>query len=264
VTLLSAARGFPPWARLVFKSRPDDRALSPIYASEVIDLQSESARTTDDVNRFARARIEAIISRAPEHGKQASELLSRSNRVEPNFLYLRLVLDDFSLRPVDYSDYLPRSMVSLRDSSIVFLNHDWPCLHRVLGLLSVAREPISEQGVANLTGLTLGAIRRGTVSLSQFQRRKRIPDAPDSFSLFHPSFTRSYRRRCERSVLLRSGHQRLIGNALGRAGSIEQAASDVYLCGHVVAHLVGARDVADLESLPGSYTWCTTGCSASV
>lgn len=81
----------------------------------------------------------------------------------------------------------------------------------------------------------------------------------DSLSLFHPSFVRFLTDATASGAFFCDPveeNQRIVAQALAQSTSLEEAVSgDNYLFRYVVAHLIGAGDITNLESLLSSYSW---------
>jgi WD40 repeat protein len=269
VTILATARGLPSWVRLICTTRPDDRVRQRLLDSDVLDLESETQLASEDLARYASTRLAKITAEFPDRSHQAGKLVGQLTHGIVNFLYAKLVLDDFATHPEDYSEHRldsteSRIPATLEGLFLRFLNRlprsQWETLHqRLLGVLCVACEPLQESTLARLTGLTQGTVRRATVALSQFLQRKRNQGAPETLSLFHPSFARFLCDPAASALFFcdpAEEHRRIVAEVIGWAPSLEDSVrSDEYLLSHVVTHLVGAHALVQLESLLSSYCW---------
>ena len=186
--LADYAEDLPRWLRLIATTRPESRVLGRLRGLGLFELSSDSSENETDVRKYVHTRL----------GKLAGEKVPGSTELEGqlcrlaagNFLYARLVLDDLESGALAIHDlgnlgrglsaFYMRSMSRRFPDRIIYQRDYRP----LLGVLAVAREPLSLALLAQACGISAESANARILDLSPFLRRS---GTPPGWSLFHLS-----------------------------------------------------------------------------
>jgi len=182
----------PPWLRIIATTRSDPSVLGQLRSLRAHVLSAQDPRNQDDVRRFIQSRFAEPILRgnAEASGKVpeavANDLLKSS---AGNFLFVAAALDavENGQLSFDQIENLPPGLSSLyevffhrlfRDAGV-----DFGVSRQVLETVATAREPLTREQIATVTGLDAAEDLPGILSrLASF-----VPASEGRYSFFHKS-----------------------------------------------------------------------------
>jgi hypothetical protein len=183
--LARALPDFPPWLKLVATTRRDDRVEALFHDAEIIRLSADDPLQREDVAAF-------LDKHFPD---TADKALSRAaiDRSAGNFLYAQQVADAVDRGAIGLAeiDALPRGLGAL--FARTFYQHfpdagSYTNASRVLGIILAAREPLTQSGLAEASGLDLQeAIRPVLEALTGYVVARPGPESEPVYTLFHKS-----------------------------------------------------------------------------
>ena len=175
--LAEQLENFPPWLRLMLTTRRDDRILPLFGDVERCFLGDSVAQQQEDL----RAHVERSLADAGRYGAIAADAAARDRLVATilersagNFQYASTVLEELCENALDIGEIprLPKSLAALyhRVAAGRFPTRaDFTPARHVLGLLLAARQPLSLDQLAAITGLDRdGELSRTLDKLSRF------------------------------------------------------------------------------------------------
>lgn len=220
VTLLAKFSDLPPWVHFLCTSRPERRVMRYFDRLEPYFLAIETKLNLDDIRQYIVNRVAKtkIRKRLQVEGVSPMELVERVVILaDGNFLYTKVLLDDIEggQQPLDDLESLPKSLDEIYHGFLSrFSVREWEDRYQpILGVLVVAQEPISEDQVANFTGLRHTKVRQYLGVMIQFLDEKDGDGEVKTYTLFHQSL-RDYLQEKERSkdfwCAPEDGHQNII------------------------------------------------------
>jgi hypothetical protein len=238
--------------RFIVTSRPLSRTVRLLTdvtsQSSTISLSEGATRSLSkgDVASYVEARLDNLSA-----GRKAAISTAVAQRAGVNFLYARYALPMVrECGEDDVDTFLAGLPPGLDEIYLRFLERlprveeRWgPAFRPVLGMLAVAREPLSVQQLARFTALTEHDVRDHVSTLSEL-----LAHGPDkrTYRLYHESFVdlllsdRAGRFECSASEL----HAGIVQWYAGRGSSAgrDWARADDYGLRHVVTHLARADE----------------------
>jgi WD40 repeat protein len=182
----------PPWLRIIATTRSDPSVLGQLRSLRAHILSAQDPRNQDDVRRFIQSRLAEPMLRgkAKASGKipeaVANDLLKSS---AGNFLFVTAALDavENGQLTFDQIENLPPGLSSFYE---VFFNRlfrdagvDFSVSRQVLETVATAREPLTREQIAAVTGLDAAEELPGILSrLAPF-----VPASEGRYSFFHKS-----------------------------------------------------------------------------
>jgi hypothetical protein len=183
--LARALPDFPPWLKLVVTTRRDDRIEALFHDAEVIRLSADDPLQREDVAAFLERHFPAPADKA----------VSRAaiDRSAGNFLYAQQVADAVDRGTIGLTDIdaLPRGLGALYART--FYQHfpdagSYANAARVLGIILAAREPLTQSGLAEASGLDQQeAVRPVLEALTGYVVTRLGSDKEPVYTLFHKS-----------------------------------------------------------------------------
>lgn len=189
VKLLANLQNIPGWIRILATTRSDRRVMREFNNVELFLIEAKSKDNTSDISTYIDERVANSKNRTLLSKKSIDDLqttiLSNSNG---NFLYCQLLLDglDSEAQPMDPLVGLPAGLHEIYHQFLArFSYQEWVNLYQpILGTLSVALEPMSEDNLENFTGMPKTKMRQYLGVLKQFLEKH--PD--ETYSIYHHSF----------------------------------------------------------------------------
>lgn len=189
VELLAGISDLPAQVRILATTRNDPRVLKFYRDAIIFDLNENVQFGVDDVRSYISGQPD-LVGLGTEKRRRLAERISKA--AEGNFLYVYLVLNDPTLRLLDFAEPetlpLPKGLAGLYQQ---FLNRElgkdedrWFSIYEpMLGVIAVSQG----QGLslAQLTGITGQDIRAALRACAQYLNGP-WPDGP--YRVFHKSF----------------------------------------------------------------------------
>jgi hypothetical protein len=262
VTLLDGVRDLPTWVRFVLTCRPDEqRVLSYFQTPDVFlyNLPKKSQDSKKDIHQYATDKVQSqnVQLQLQKFSVIAETLVEQiADLADGNFLYTKILLNDIetgvqSLEP-DSLAQLPMSLDEIYQRFLLRLHSsEWQSRYQpILGILAVAKSPISEQQLANiLSDIGESDLRHSLQIVCQFLNVVRLEFAQPTYTLFHQSL-RDYLLDRDRNQTFwcspKDGHQRIV-NHYWQYHPRHWSTCDRYGLLYLPQHLVS---LAQLESAP--------------
>jgi WD40 repeat protein len=193
ISLLAAKAGrFPPWLRVLVTSRPNPQVLTALNAFGIREIEADSAANHDDLRRYILARaardpLAGVLSAQVQSAKPLAELLVQ--RSLGKFLYAVRAMLDLESGRIGVADLvaLPPGMDSFYleaiDRRFARAGRDYENTRRVLGVLAVAREPLSAATVAAVLGMDEASVKSVHKTLPDYLRQRAGKLTFDHFSM---------------------------------------------------------------------------------
>jgi hypothetical protein len=250
VTLLAEVDDLPSWVRFVCTSRPERRVLRYFEGLAPHFLGAESQMNLDDLQRYIdyRAGTQVLRGWLHEADVEPEHLADRvAELANGNFLFARILLDDVEagLQPVDDLEALPTSLDGVYHGFLTrFTVSEWEdCYQPILGVLAVAREPVTEDQVASFTGIRRTKLRQRLGVARQFLDQWQDEQGAVTYALFHHSL-RDYLLDKARNedfwCAAEDWHQAIAGSLLSLYRERWQDCEDEYALRYTPSHLVEA------------------------
>jgi AAA ATPase domain len=254
VTLLECADLLPPQVRWVLTSRTDQRVLWSFQNAVEFDLTEDVQGSQDDVRAYANSRLSFLPE--PTRGAVADLVAATA---QTTLLHAKFLVDTLLANPNLLSD--PGQAVDAAQLTVQQtldqtyrgwlareVGHDsyqWPERYRrLLGLLAVAREPLSGEQLVRFAGMAEDAVWNILQSLQQFLRvDTSLPPSQRTYTLFHRTladFLLDEARAAEYWCDPEEAHARIVATYRTEASSwkaIDWSQVDDYGLSHVAAHL---------------------------
>lgn len=211
VTLLSGLDDLPPWVRILCTSRPERSALCYFDGLSAHIFAAESKMNLEDVeqyitNRVGRKAMQARIKTAGKNPEDLSAKLKDEDFHKGNFLFMKILLDDIEAGRQSLEDLnaLPKSINEIYHGFLRRFKAQWEKRYQpILGILAVAREPISEAYLSNFTRIKRTQMRQSLGEIIQFLDEHEVEfkdgTKEKTYELYHRSF-RDYLLDEERNV----------------------------------------------------------------
>jgi hypothetical protein len=147
---------FPPWLKLVVTTRQHDRVLSWFQHAERCVLGDSESRQEADLREYIARRLTG--SRYTEEGARGRILAIIAKRSAGNFQYATTVLEELNRGSLDVAEVerLPGSLAKLYDhraAARFAAPGDFGLARKLLGVLLAARQPLTRDQLARVTGL---------------------------------------------------------------------------------------------------------------
>jgi hypothetical protein len=243
--LANATDKFPPWLKLVVTSRPIDEVRRAFHMAEQRLLGASVAEQLQDVEEYLRRRVgePPLSERIADKQKLVTAVTQRS---AGNFQYAKTVLDGLDggkLAP-DNIDTLPESLAGLYDrlAEARFLGTDFEPARLVLGVLLGARQPLSQEQLALVTGLDRSTEVRVTLDLLSLFVTWDEATGERLYRVSHESIADWLRNPPDGSdrfrVDLPKAHQLILAHCRGWNTHHETFALKSYALTHLIGHLL--------------------------
>lgn len=266
VELMARLAGMPAQVRFILTSREDTRVLHSLPEADGLQLtqgESQRQRNQGDVRAYVTARLEREEAlRGVVTAEQRDQVCATCvDAADGNFLYVRFLLDEIAQNKRALTDLggLPRGLDLLYLESLNRMleggGSAWVARYApVLGVLSVAQEPLSLQQISDFSRLGATDAAAAVSALSQIvehvhEYALKGKAAAARFRLCHQSFIDFFRkpeieRRLgsapnERYIPAGQWHQRIAEEYLNR-GDAFRSAWDAYGLRSVARHLAQA------------------------
>lgn len=279
VDLLSQADDLPERVRFILTSRSETEVLEPLRfsAPQECNLTSDSglANSLEDIKEY----VWKLLNKHPQILEKLSSgllpetlVMTIQKKSDGNFLYVSYLLNmlashDAVITPESLEE-LPNG---LDDIYIRFLRrligkdrNAWKVYAPVLGTLAVAQEALTEEQLANFTGIRTGEMRGILTKLGQFlDADESQPESKRTYAIYHRSLADFLLNRdrakgywCE----AQAQHQRILDFYKGEAQSWTEVnwvkVKDGYAFRYLVYHLRQAEQQEELGLLlTGSPAW---------
>jgi tetratricopeptide (TPR) repeat protein len=272
VDLLSQADDLPERVRFILTSRSETEVLEPLRFSnpQECNLTSDSGLTSslEDIKEY----VWELLNKHPQILEKLSLgllpetlVMAIQKKSDGNFLYVSYLLNmlashDGVITPESLEE-LPNG---LDDIYIQFLRkligkdrNAWKVYVPVLGTLAVAQEALTEEQLANFTGIRTGEMRGILIKLGQFlDADESQPESKRTYSIYHRSLADFLLNRdrakgywCE----AQAQHQRILDFYKGGSQSWTEVnwvkAQDDYAFRYLVYHLRQAEQQEELAVL---------------
>jgi DNA polymerase III delta prime subunit len=188
VDLLSRADDLPPFVRMVLTSRDERRVLRYWDHVPHFRIHAGGESNLEDVRAYVTLRLDRVMQTS---SKTIEDIVHKS---AGNFLYVVHLLDTIERQPelLEQLDTFPegvdgvyRMFLNSRDVGRDFGRWESHFLHP-LGILAVAREPMDENQLAELTGMDG---QRVAMVLRDLWQYLSIEDSqPQRYRIYHQSF----------------------------------------------------------------------------
>jgi len=244
-------RDLPPWLRVFATTRPESAVLKRVRRFHLFELKSDSEENRRDLRNYIGPHLDAEKPQPPEPGSAARLLPSVESLAAGNFLYARAALDAVGEGKLDAANLTRRApeMASFYEE---FFAQRFPDVEDyvaryapLLGVLSVAREPLGFTPLVSLGDAPAVALHHKLLDLQSLLRRFGEGEAA-RFTLFHQSLQEWLTDQeaagpywCPAT----DGHRRLADFLAGRW------ATDSYALRHLPSHLASAADWDRLSAL---------------
>ncbi len=269
VELLSGIADLPPWLRVLCTTRPDERVLRQFPRPAVRLFDSSSMANQEDLQSYisTRAAREPLADRLgrADRGHVLDRVLACSRG---NFLYARVLLDDIEAdgRVLDNLSALPRSLEEIyRSFFLRFPAGEWQSSYQpLLSVLSVAREPVTEDDLAHFTRFDRTRTRRLVGVIRQFLVVHDTSDGPE-YTLFHASladYLTDGARNRDFWCAPEDSHRQIATYYL-EAFAAGWSSCDDYGFAQLGVHLAEAGLHAQLEQLLTTFDWPQAKISAA-
>jgi WD40 repeat protein len=193
VSLLAAKAGrFPRWLRVLATSRPNPQVLTPLSAFGTREIDAESTGNHDDlrcyiVGRCVREPLASVLQREGVAAEPLAESLVK--RSQGKFLYAVRALRDLENGHIDLAalEALPPGMDSFYhdafDRRFARAGRPYDAARSVLGVLAVAREPLSAATLATVIDVAEPDVKAVHRALPDFLRQRAGRLSFDHFSM---------------------------------------------------------------------------------
>jgi hypothetical protein len=260
VTLLAGLEDLPPWVCLLLTSRPEDRVLVEFEPLEPHRIEEMSVRNLADIREYVEGRVEqpALQDQISKAALGSQTLIDEITKLSSgNFLYTKLLLNDIEAgrQSLDDLSALPKS---IDDIYLAFLRRfkpqEWRNQYQpILGTLTVTQEPVTEDELANFTGIRPRIIRQDLGIVRQFLDVTENDDGDTTYAMFHQSL-RDYLLNKKRNKYFwcdaQEQHELIIEYYEKVSNSWRQLREiDRYGLHHLAQHLVKADYVEKLHGL---------------
>jgi hypothetical protein len=195
LTQLSKSPSLPPWVKFILTSRPERRVLRGFEPLKPYHLRETSNESLCDISSYIKSRVELPVLQGLLQVNQVqpktliSEITSLS---KGNFLYTKLLLNDIEAgqQALDNLAELPKSIDEIYHGFLCrFSEDDWRDRYKpIFGVLTVAKEPISEQQISRFTNIFLDDVRDNIRIARQFFDIDTDEQNKETYSIFHQSF----------------------------------------------------------------------------
>jgi hypothetical protein len=183
--LARALPDFPPWLKLIVTTRRDERITTLFQNAEIVRLSSDDPLQREDVAAFLERHLPVATDKSL--GQAAI------NRSAGNFLYARQVADAVDRGEIGLADIdtLPRDLSALYARA--FYQHfpdagSYANAARVLGAILAAKEPLTQNGLAEASGVDLQeTVRPVLEALTGYVVARPGPENELVYTLFHKS-----------------------------------------------------------------------------
>lgn len=251
--ILARAGDLPGFVRLVLTSRDERRVLRLWDGVPHFRIHAEGERNLGDVRLYVERRLADLL------GAEGTALRDRVvSRSSGNFLYVSYLVETLARQPElaeledlpEGLDGIYRAFLSHRD-----IGRDpvrWEVRYLpVLGVLAVAREPLSEERVGQWTGCRPQEVAGALRDLWQYLSVE--PGEEQRFRIYHRSFLDFLLDRSRSRDHWIDGaewHGKIAGHYLGAGSRL-----DAYALQHLVSHLAGAGRHEALFALVDDRAW---------
>jgi hypothetical protein len=181
IKLLSALENIPPKVRLILTSRPEAGVENEFFNADNFSLSSTE---NDDANN---GDMHSFVQKKLAGSALAASADVIVQKAERNFQYATFLLKNLLAGGIDSTAGLPAGLDSLYRESLgrVIGPRDWGHEYApVMGLLSVARESMTETQLKNFSGLKEREIADCLTDLRQFIEET---GPPRGYRLYHQS-----------------------------------------------------------------------------
>lgn len=260
VTLLAGIYDLPSWVRLILTSRPEDRVLVEFEPMKPQRLEKLSEQNLSDIRQYVEQRVEqpTLQERLKETEVIPRTLIDEITKLSSgNFLYTKLLLNDVEAGRQAFNDLsaLPKS---IDDIYLTFLKRfkpqEWKTQYQpILGTLTITQEPVTEEELANFTGLGAEQLRQDLGILRQFLDVIGNGDCEENYVIFHQSL-RDYlldKKRNQYFWCDAKTHHDLLINCYKKKSVYWRQLKliDRYGLRHLAKHLVKAERETELHTL---------------
>ena len=260
VALLSGLHDLPSWVRLILTSRPEDRVLVEFKPLEPYSLEETSAESLADIRQYVEYRVEQPVVQAQLSEADVVPLVLIDRVVQlssGNFLYTKLLLDEIEAKRQSLNDLsaLPKS---IDDIYLTFLrrfkHEEWKKQYQpILGTLTAALEPVTEDELENFTNITPRQLRQDLGIIRQFLDKAKNEVGKTTYAIFHQSL-RDYLQDKERNQHFwcdaQEQHTLIINHYKKKSQTWQQLSQiDRYGLKHLAQHFVQAGRVKELHTL---------------
>lgn len=254
--LASRVERLPAWLRIVATTRKDRKVLDHLRGLRAFEIDSQKPDNTRDVETYVRQRIQVAVSNGHiAEGAAKSEQICRvlCEKSGGNFLYVQQVLQGIE-RGVYGFDRLDELPPGLHSIYLRFLARDFPDdtafarARSVLGVVLAAREPLTLEELARITGIDAEEELPKTVrSLAPY-----MPEREGRYVIYHKSLadwlTDLAQRGTPYYVSLKRGHEQLAGAFLRECKDDPVKASDLAVK-HALFHAAMAGQRSEVQTL---------------
>jgi WD40 repeat protein/serine/threonine protein kinase len=182
----------PPWLRIIATTRNDPNVLGQLRSLPSHILSAQDPRNQDDVRRFIQSRLaEPVLHQKAKASRKVPEAVANDllKSSAGNFLFVTAALDavENGQLSLDQIENLPPGLSSLyeiffhrlfRDAGV-----DFGASRQVLEVVATAREPLTREQIAAVTGLEAAEeLPRILSRLASF-----VPASEGRYSFFHKS-----------------------------------------------------------------------------
>ncbi|WP_461331006.1 hypothetical protein [Bradyrhizobium diazoefficiens] len=288
ISFLSTLPELPGNVRIIATSRPDAAIADLLRRDDVRhipldrgDLHDENSSTMSTLIRASTGNL------GPEF------VQSLVAKAQGNFLYARLVLSSLGrdVQPPEALALLEKVPVGLQKLFAYFISAlvrsceegrlGKKCWHRllapVLGVLAVARQPLSRDSLMNFAGLSVEETANVLREVGQFVLNRPGQDGVRVYGIFHSSFSEyllDLEANQEWSLDGARAHRRIADWALQHWGTLEaslpklpisggRSSSESYALDHLPFHLSAAAATSELKTLLTEFVWCAARLTSS-
>ena len=260
ITLLAGLNDLPPWVRLLLTSRPEDRVLVEFEPLEPHRIEEMSEQNRSDIREYVKGRVEqpAFQEELSKAALVPQTLIDETTKLSSgNFLYTKLLLNDIEAgrQALDDLSALPKSIDEIYLAFLRrFKPQEWRKQYQpILGTLTVTQEPVTEDELANFTGIDPGMLRQDLGIIRQFLDVIENNEGNTAYAIFHQSL-RDYlldKKRNKYFWCYAQGQHRLIIKYYENVSKTWQQLQKVdrYGRNHIAQHLVKAEQVEELHTL---------------
>jgi hypothetical protein len=187
----------PEGVYIVLTTRPLADVRLDVAHKQTLDLDANSAGNLQDITEYIEAFIKrpAMQTRISTQGYKSDDFLTTLRaKSQGNFMYLYHVLPD-----IEAGKLIPGSVDDLPDGLLDYYKRHWRQMQEeagqefdfvykhVIGVLGVAREPVTIEQIARWSKLDIGQVKKAIRGWREFLEED-LASVPSKYRIYHASF----------------------------------------------------------------------------
>lgn len=180
----------PNWVRFILTSRPKDPLLQEFSSVTPYYIENTSQENLADIWQYVEERLkqpyfQEILSKRSLEAPVTSGILSSQivNWAKGNFLYTKLLIDNIAAKQsLNNIEALPKNIDDIYHTFLNNINVDRQNYQHILGILSVAQQPLTQAQLRNFT-----SIENDNLSHQLEQMHEFLHVDNGTYTIFHQS-----------------------------------------------------------------------------